>query len=203
MNQTTALLTVALLTALPLFAQEKAPKKDPAPTAAEPAKTIAPPPPASAEKDPDRLELMPTKPAQLLPPPLGGLSLIPEIPMPPDRSRPRTGESPIKKRDTTTADAEDLVRQRIRMREARTKAQRDPAVQAEWDRATAVKTDYEKREAMKSYYRMLYGRMARIDASLKTPIDQQLQESLARLEQRHLAPTQPPATAADGPRAKR
>ena len=185
MKPTTALLTLALLAAHPLFAEDKAPAKAPAP----------------AEKDQDRLELMPSKPAQLLPPPTG-LSLIPELPLPPDKSRPRSVESPIKKRDST-ADAEDLIRQRIRLREVKTKAQRDPAVQAEWERAAAVKTDYEKRDALKGYYRLLYGRMAKIDPALKTPLDQQLREALSRLDQDHIAPTQPPATVADGPRAKR
>ena len=125
------------------------------------------------------------------------------MPQPSEKSRQRTVESPIKKRDASTADAEDLVRQRIRMREAKTKAQREPAVQAEWDRAAAMKTDYEKREVLKGYYRLLYGRMAKIDPTLKTSADQQLQESLGRLEQNHIAPTQPPSTVADGPRAKR
>ena len=145
---------------------------------------------------------MPSKPAQLLPPP-SGLSLIPEIPLPPEKSRPRTVESPIKKRDSATADAEDLVRQRIRMREAKTKAQRDPAVQAEWDRAAAVRTDYEKREALKSYYKLLYTRVAKVDPTLKAAADRQLQDSLGQLGQSKIAPTQPPATVADGPRAKR
>ena len=57
------------------------------------------------------------------------------------------------------------------MREAKTKAQRDPAVQAEWDRAIEARTDYEKREALKSYYKMLYGRIAKIDPTLKKPIE--------------------------------
>ena len=196
MKRTTVLLAAALLTALPLFAEDKAP------AAAEPPADNSPPPLAPAGKDQDRLELMPSKPAQLLPPP-SGLSLIPEIPLPPERSRPRTVESPIKKRDSATADAEDLIKQRIRLREAKTKAQRDPAVQAEWDRAAAVRTDYEKREALKSYYKLLYGRMAKVDPALKAPIETQLRESLGQLEQTRIAPTQPPATVADGPRAKR
>ena len=79
----------------------------------------------------------------------------------------------------------------------------DTAVQAEWDRAEAMKTDYEKREVLKSYYRLLYGRMAKIDPSLKTLIDAQLQQSLGRLAQTKVAPTQPPANVAAGPRAGR
>lgn len=197
MKRTTVLLAAALLTALPLFAEDKAPAP-----AAEPPADNSPPPLAPAEKDKDRLELMPSKPAQLLPPPTG-LSLIPEMPLPPEKSRPRSVESPIKKRDSATADAEDLVKQRIRLREAKTKAQRDPAVQAEWDRAAAMRTDYEKREVLKGYYKLLYGRMAKIDPTLKAPIETQLQQSLSQLEQTKIAPTQPPATVADGPRALR
>ena len=202
MKRTTALLAAALLPALPLFAEDQAPAKEPAPAAAEPPADNSPPPLAPAEKDKDRLELMPSKPAQLLPPP-SGLSLIPEMPLPPEKPRPRAVESPIKKRDSATADAEDLVKQHIRMREAKTKAQRDPDLLAEWDRTAAMKTDYEKREALKSYYKLLYGRMAKIDPTLKAPIETQLQQSLGQLEQTRIAPTQPPATVADGPRAKR
>ena len=207
MKRPTFLIAAALLTALPLFAEEKAPAKEPAPAAAAPPAAAPPadntaPPLAPAEKDADRLELMPSRPSQLLPAPTG-LSLIPEVPLPPEPSRPRGVESPIRKRDSATANAEDLIKQRIRMREAKTKAQRDPAVQAEWDRAAAVRTDYEKREALKGYYRLLYGRMAKVDPALKPAIDKQLQESLSQLGQTKIAPTQPPATVADGPRAKR
>ena len=197
MKRMTALLASALLPALPLFAEDQAP----APAAERPA-DLTPPPLAPAEKDKDRLELMPSKPAQLLPPP-AGLSLIPELPLPPEKSRPRSIESPIKKRDSATSDAEDLVKQRIRLREAKTKAQRDPAVQAEWDRAAAVKTDYERREVLKGYYKLLYGRMAKLEPTLKAPLETQLQQALGQLEQRKIAPTQPPAAVADGPRAKR
>ena len=199
MKRTTALLAAALLPALPLFAEDKAP----APAAAETAPDNTPPPLAPAvDKDKDRLELMPSKPAQLLPPP-AGLSLSPDIPLPPEKTRPRTTvESPIKRRDAT-ADAEDLVKQRIRLREAKTKAQRDPAIMAEWDRAAGMKTDYEKREVLRGYYKLLYGRMAKLDPTLKAATDKQLQESLGQLEQNKIAPTQPPATVADGPRAKR
>lgn len=194
MKRPTLLLAAALLTALPLFAEDKAPAKEPAP-----APDNTPQPLAPTEKDPDRLELMPAQ--RLLPP--TGLPLIPEIPLPMEKPRSQSVESPIKRRDSATADAEDLVKQRIRMREAKTKVQRDPAVQAEWDRAAAVRTDYEKREALKSYYKLLYGRMAKVDPTLKTAIGKQLQESLERLEQTRIAPTQPPAAVADGPRAKR
>ena len=188
MKRPTVLLAVTLLTALPLFAEDKAPALRATP---------AEPPHEPAAPEGDRLELMPSKPAQLLPPP-SGLPLIPEIPMPAETSRGRGAESPVKKRDSVTADAEEAVKQRIRLREAKTKAQRDPAVQAEWDRAATMKTDYEKRDVLKSYYRLLYGRMAKVDPTLKAPIDMLLRQSLSQLEQSKIAPSQPPATAASG-----
>ncbi len=204
MKRLPALLAATLLPALPLFAEDKGPEKAPepaAPAAAEPGANAAPPPLAPSEKDKDRLELMPSKPAQLLPPPID-LPLIPEVPLPQERPRTRSVESPIKTRDSATAAAADEVKQRIRLREAKTKALRDPAVMAEWTRSTEVNTDYEKREVLKSYYRLLSARMTRIDPSLKAPVALQLQDSLARLDQNRIAPTQPPATAA-GSRAKR
>ncbi len=192
MKRLTALLTATLLTAPSLFAEDKVPALRGSPSEArEPSAPSAP--------SDDRLELIPTKPAQIMSPP-AGLPLIPEIPQPPSRSRP---ESPIRKRDSVTADSEESVKQRIRLRETKTKAQRDPAVQAEWDRAGGLRTDYEKRETMKSYYRLLYGRMTKIDPALKAPIDILLQESLARLDQTKIAPTQPPSTIASGSRAAR
>lgn len=196
MKRPTALLAAALFTALPLFAQEKAPESAPEATPATP-RPLAPEP-----KDPDRLDLMPSKPAQLLPPP-AGLPLIPEIPMPQERPRPSPVESPIKKRESATADAEDQIKLRIRMREAKTKAQRDPALQAEWDRSNEVKTDYEKREVLKGYYKLLAARMTKVDPTLKVAIEKQTKESLSRLEQTRIAPTQPPAGVATGPQAAR
>jgi len=194
MKRLTALLAATLLTTPALFAEEN---KVPA-MRATPAETRDNVPPEG-----DRLELMPTKPAQLLPPP-AGLPLIPEVPLPTDLPpRGRSTESPIKRRDSVTADAEDAVKQRIRIREAKTKAQREPAVQAEWDRANGLRTDFEKRDALKSYYRLLYGRMIKIDPSLKAPVDTLLQQSLARLEQTKIAPTQPPSAVASGPRSAR
>jgi len=193
MKRPTALFAAALLTALPIFAQGPVSVSAP---------DTSPPPLAPAGKDVDRLELMPGKPAQLLPPPID-LPLIPEMPVPQERPRGRSVESPIRKRDSATADAEDQVKIRIRLREAKTKAQRDPAIQAEWERSNAVKTDYEKRDVLKGYYRLLAVRMTKADPTLKEAINIQLQESLGRLEQTRIAPTQPPATVATGPRAKR
>ena len=206
MKRLPALFAASLLAASPLFAEDKAPAPAPA-ASAEAAPDPSLPPLAPSEKDKDRLELMPSKPAQLIPPP-ADLPLIPEIPIPQDRPPRNPGvESPIKtKRSSATAAAEDELKQRIRLREARTKALRDPAVQAEFARANEVKTDYERREALRNYYKLLYGRMVKLDSSLKSPVDKLLKQALNTLDQDHIAPTQQPATAsnpATAPRAKR
>ena len=203
MKRLPALLAASLFATLPLFAQEKPAAPAPAAPAPEAPADVSPPPLAPSEKDKDRLELMPSKPAQLIPPPID-LPLIPEMPIPQDRPPRRGVESPIKpKRDSATAAAEDELKQRVRLREARTKALRDPAVQAEWARANEVKTDYEKRAALTSYYKLLYGRIAKIDSSLKAPADKLLKQSLAEFEQTRIAPTQPPPGVADPATARR
>jgi hypothetical protein len=70
------------------------------------------------------------------------------------------------------------MKERIRYREVKTRALKDPAIQAEWERAHKVGTDYEKRESLKKYYTMLYARMARIDKTLKKRIAEQERTSI-------------------------
>lgn len=60
----------------------------------------------------------------------------------------------------------DPVKERIRYREAKTRALKDPAVQQEQERAENAATDSEKREALKNYYKLLHARMLKIDGSL-------------------------------------
>ena len=141
--------------------------------------------------DPDRLELIPTRPAQVLPPPVD-LPLIPALPNPSEKNQSNLPANPLKKRDSTTAAAEESVKERIRIREAKTKAQRDPAIQAEWAYSNQVKTDYEKRQALQNYYQLLYTRMAKIDPSIKLATEVLLKASLAELKQSKIAPTLPP-----------
>jgi hypothetical protein len=140
--------------------------------------------------DSDRLELIPTKPAQVLPPPVD-LPLVPALPNPSEKNGSNLPANPLKKRDSTAA-AEESVKERIRIREAKTKAQRDPAIQAEWAYSNQVKTDYEKRQSLQTYYQLLYTRMAKIDPSIKLATEVLLKASLAELNQSKIAPTLPP-----------
>ncbi|MES2569371.1 MAG: hypothetical protein V4710_04870 [Verrucomicrobiota bacterium] len=171
-------MTAVLLSMQAIFAQE-----DSAPSA-------APAPVAPTEQ---LLDLIPSEMPRL---PADSVPLIPEQPVPSKKSKKRTQplpslEEPGKVEKTKTEVAEEELRGRIRFREAKTKAIKDPAIQVEWERAHAARTDYAKREAMKKYYRLLFGRMARIDNSIKPRIDAALTQSLRQLEQDRLKPTEP------------
>lgn len=113
----------------------------------------------------------------------------------PQNEKPRgTALDTREKKSKTDQSTEELM-ERIRIREARTKAERDPQVQAEWANATAAKKDYYKREALKAYYTALYGRMVKIDPSLKKTLELHKAAALRRLEQTRIDPTEPPVAA--------
>jgi hypothetical protein len=150
-------------------------------------------PPAASEK----LELIPAQPSSsqtttVTPAPL---PLIPEHPEPATKSKETTAKKKTDakgaERKSSTEAAVDELDQRIKFRRAKTRALYDPAVQAEWNRANAARTDYEKREAMKAYYRALFNRMRRIDGSLKPRIAATEQRALHRLTQTRIDPTEP------------
>ncbi len=115
------------------------------------------------------------------------VTLIPEqVP----RNEKPAPEPKAEPKSKTEQSAEELL-ERIHFREAQTKALRDPQVQAEWDQATKSKTDYAKREALKRYYKLLYGRIVKIDGSVKKLSDLREQAALRRLEQNRIDPTEP------------
>ena len=103
------------------------------------------------------------------------LPLIPESPV--TTAKPKAQPVPAKKKSSTEQASDDL-QTRIRYREAKTKALQDPRLQQEWDRAHAMKTEPERRAAMKSYYTMLCDRMVRLDPTVKTRVEA-LRKSLA------------------------
>jgi hypothetical protein len=161
-----ALLTALLLTAHGAVAQENAP----------------------AEK----LDLIPSQPTPLTPSVTPApLPLIPESP---DSTKKPKGSGAVEakktKKSVTEAEADDL-QQRIRYRQVKTRAFNDPGVQAEWERAHVARTDYEKREALKSYYKLLFSRMRRIDGTLKRRIALEEERVVRRLTQTRIDPTEP------------
>ena len=161
MKKTPALLLVSLLTAPALFAQAPA----------EPASSFG---------------LAPSAPPQQ--PPASAASLMPE-------GLPPLDKSPLSKQEKTrpdkTAIAEDALLKRIKIREAKTKALRDPAIQAEWEKSLVAKTDYEKREILKNYYTMLCARMVKIDGSIQTEVEALRDSYISDISQKRIAPTVP------------
>ncbi len=118
------------------------------------------------------------------------VTLIPE-PVKEEMKKPTEKEKGEKSEKSKTAEnAEELIA-RIHYREAYTKAQRDPKVMDEWDRAMKARTDLEKREALKSYYKLLHARILKVDASVKKISDERRGISLRRLEQTRIDATEP------------
>ena len=137
---------------------------------------------------PDKLFL--DTPAQPSPAPApDSLSLIPDAPPPLEKPPGRSGSggsragavNPIKKNKTEVA-VQDYS-QRIKFREAKTKAERDEKIQAELETADAAKTDEEKRAALKRYYKLLYAKILKIDGSLKKLVAQRQEQSMKQLDQ--------------------
>lgn len=126
---------------------------------------------------------------QILPEP----ALIPETPemterpegsaiTPPSGATKPTGPA---KRSRTEIAADELA-QKVRYRQVKTRALGDPAVQEEWRKAQTARTDAEKRAGLKRYYQLLYGRMAKIDKTLKKRIAERELISLRRLKQNRI-----------------
>lgn len=145
-------------------------------------------------------EAAPKEPAmQLAPatPPKEPLGLIPETLEPAPKPsgtaliEPGAMEKAVEQKIDKTTAAQDELNARIKMRELKTKFERDPKIAGELDRANAAKTDYEKREALRSYYTMLYERIAKADSSLKKRADAARVRMTHRLDQTRIAPTEP------------
>jgi hypothetical protein len=162
-------LTAAVLTSTALAEDPTTPRLRPTPP--------APPAPVEEPKEP------------VLPDTLG---LIPETPEP--AKKPKGGalkeKEPGEKVDRTTA-AENELGSRIRLRELTNRVRQEPKIAAELERANAAKTDYEKREALKSYYKQLYDRIVKIDPSLDKRVAEIRAKSLHRLAETRVDPTEP------------
>lgn len=112
--------------------------------------------------------------------------LFPEMPLPEaPQSEPGSRSRPAKRK--SPAASED-IKDRIRFREVRTRALKDPDVQRQLALAEGAKTDAEKRDAYRNYYKALYARMTKIDPSLKVRARQKEDEALAQLAQIHIEP---------------
>jgi len=169
-------LTSALLTAT-AWAQ------DPDPTTPRLRPTLPVPPPAPPALE-DPASPIPTEP----------LSLIPETPEPVKKPKGEALKDPTDKAekekvDRTTA-AENELAGRVRLRELTTRVRQEPKIAGEWNRAQTAKTDYEKREALKNYYKLLYDRITKLDPSLQKRVAEVRAKSLHRLTETRIDPTE-------------
>jgi hypothetical protein len=118
------------------------------------------------------------------------LGLIPETFEPVKKPKGAALKEPGQKVDRTTA-AENELGSRVRLRELTNRVRQEPKVVAEWDRAHTAKTDYEKREALKSYYKLLYDRIVILDPTLQKRVFEVRSKSLHRLAETRVDPTEP------------
>lgn len=124
------------------------------------------------------------EPAPLIPeppplvPPSGTLSV------PPSRGDLPSPEQSFQKSKTGAAISQ--VDQKVRYRQAKTRALKDEKLSAMKDEAYAAHTEREKRAGLKKYYNALFDRMLKIDGSVKPEIEKNRKLSINRLEQGNL-----------------
>jgi hypothetical protein len=141
-------------------------------------------------QEPAKPELPSSPPSPVAPAPILNSEPLPLIPDTLEQpvEKPR-GTALIQPKRDKTSEAENELATRIRLRELRSKALKDPKIQAEWERAHTVKTDAEKRASLTSYYALLYTRMAKLDGSLKQRITALQNLSIRRLTPRNIDPS--------------
>jgi hypothetical protein len=106
---------------------------------------------------------------------------LPEMRPPDEADRMPAGGPTFRK--TKTSESADELRQRIRVRQAKTKAIQDPRVQEALERADTARTLPERREAMRDYYNALYDRMVRIVPSIQKSVALLRKENLGRFDE--------------------
>jgi len=151
-------------------------------------------------QDPNTVPIPDKQPTEPQPLPLAQpsptpFSLMPDnMPPPVEKPSHRSTEptkpgpaAPSVKKNKTEA-TEDDTADRIKFREAKTKALRDEKVQQLSALVDAAKSDPDKRAALRQYYTVLYARILKIDGSIKKLVSQRLTASLQTLDQSRVRP---------------
>ena len=139
--------------------------------------------------------LAPSGTPQVLPPP-SSLPLIPESPEPIEKpsTKPSVTRADLPRGDKTSL-AEDQLKKHIALREAKTKAERDPALMALKQEAIVAPTDFEQRKLFIDYYTALVQRIAKYNPSMtKEEVALLKTQYTGRFIQVRLEPTIDPAT---------
>jgi len=178
-----ATLALSIVLSTSVFAQETAP------VAAEPA-----PAPAPAAADSPLKLTLPGTPQTA--PANENLGLIPETPEPVTKPKGTAIPEPRPSRKASdtparTSASEDEMAARIRLRQLKSRVLREPKVQQLYEKAQSAPTDYEKRETLKEFYKVLYTRIEKLDGSLKKRANTLKNQSIHRLTQTKIDPTDP------------
>ncbi|TCO91996.1 hypothetical protein EV701_107278 [Chthoniobacter flavus] len=137
------------------------------------------------------------------PAPATSLPLIPEAPQqslekPTNPAATATGDAATKAAKSLgdkTAAEEDKLKKKIALQQAKTKAARDPELQAIYKQALAAPTDFEQRKLFIDYYNGLVDRMAKFNPKLaKEEVAALRSQYTGRFFQTRIAPTIDPAT---------
>lgn len=156
-----------------------------------------------AAADPESSFGLAPSPAQQLPPPApSSIPLIPEAPTQAlekpagqSSSTDQPGTAPAKPLGDKTAMEEDKLKKMIALRQAKTKAERDPALQAINHEALIAHTDFEQRKLFLDYYNGLVDRIAKFNPTMtKEEVATLRAQYTGRFIQVRLQPTIDPAT---------
>jgi hypothetical protein len=187
-----------LIAAIPLVAQE--------PTAPQEAPAV----PEKAEEKPELPARVRSQRDEEL------LKLLDKNPTPEGRRKEAENAAVVEKKDEKKDDAgvpgkaagTEVIRQRgrttllppvtssdldlrIRYRKARTFAEQDPAVVSAWEASRSAKTDYAKREALKTYYTLIQRKVLAVDRGVASVINERHNFAMRRLDQTRVEPTDP------------
>ena len=94
-----------------------------------------------------------------------------------------SGNGGNKEESKTTGGGDEESKEKAHFQEVKAKALEDKSIQALQDKADNATSDDEHRKASKDYYKALYGKMRKIDPSLKEHINGVENARMKRFEQ--------------------
>ena len=160
--------------------------------------TPSPSPTSSLEPSPQpstetSSSITPTDPS-MVPSPEGSSTSSnndPSIPAASSSNEPEQASSPLPELPSTESIEKKKQELKVRYYEVRTEVEKEPEVSALKEKADHATTDEGKRQALRSYYELLFTKMKKKDPSITERCDLLQKAYLRRLEQVTLQPTIP------------
>jgi len=187
-------MVVAVFAAVPAFAQEAEPTPSPSatPVPAERSPNPSPSPEASPEASPSPSPQMPPEllpESKTLPPQPPQSQQVPGAPelrdLIPEGTLPQLPTTPTKPL------ASQQEQDKVRFRQLRTIAARNPYAIYLWEYAKWAKTEQSRREILRLYYQSMCAQMRRMEPRLKGMIDGFELATVSRSDQTRVQPTIP------------